>query len=351
MAGGSPSDAEAVRNGSGKVVSIGDVDGDGWLDLVSASSTHDAPGAVLLHNRGDGTFEDWTAQSGVRIHWLGNPCAVMFTDYDNDVDPDLWIWNDRGGHVLLRNDGTGTFENLGEAPSGVNIVNPMGVDGADIDHDGDLDYYISNIGRHPLLLNRGDGRFVDGTDGAGTRGDYGWGLGFEDFDLDSWADLYVTQEDDRPVLTYRNLGEAEPRFAAQEVDRPVAVADRRAAHNVAAAFADVDRDGLVDVAFATTDGSRLVLHRNTTDVGDRAGLEVRVAGGGVGTRVAVATPDGLVQFRDVVGGSSRASVNDLSARFGLGGYDGADWVAVFWPDGQQRAFVGVPAGTLAVDVP
>ena len=348
-AGGPPSDAGAVGSGSGKVVSMGDVDGDGWLDLVSASSTHDAPGAAFLRNRGDGTFEDATAGSGITIHPRGNPCAVMFSDYDNDADPDLWIWNDRGGHVLLRNEG-GRFRDLGEAPAGLSIGNPMGIDGADVDRDGDLDYYVSNIGRHPLLVNQGDGRFVDATDGAGTTGDYGWGLGFEDFDLDGWPDLFVTQEDDRPVLAYRNLGATAGSVAFQRVDvpRPVLVADRRASHNVAAAFGDVDGDGRTDAAWATTDGSRMVLHRNVTDAAGQRGLEVRVGGGGVGARVAVGLADGTVVFRDVVAGASRASVSDLAVRVGLGDWDGAAWVAVYWQNGTQRAFTRVPAGRLIV---
>ncbi|MBX2798360.1 MAG: CRTAC1 family protein [Myxococcales bacterium] len=346
-AGGDPSDASRVRDGRGKVVSIGDVDGDGWLDLVSASSTHSGPGAVLLRNQGDGTFEDVTAHSGVAIAGTGNPCAVLFTDYDNDAEPDLWIWNDRGGHTLLRNDG-GRFTELGSSADGVSIRNPMGIDGADIDHDGDLDYYVSNIGQHPLLVNQGDGRFVNGTEAAGTAGSYGWGLAFEDFDLDGWPDLYVTQEDDRPVLAYRNTtveGEI-PTFEAGSFDRPVTVDDTRRAHNVAAAFADVDGDGRVDAMFATTDGSRMVLHRNVTDTGSHRVLDVRVAQG-VGARVAVMA-GGQLQFREVVGGASRASVSELGVRFGLGDHDGAEWMAVMWPDGRQQVFSNVPPGVLVV---
>ncbi len=346
-AGGPPSDPDLVADGRGKVVNVGDVDGDGWLDLSSASSTLPAPGATLLRNRGDGTWEDWTDRTGIDIATDGNPCAVMFTDYDNDGASDLWIWNDRGGHVLLRNVG-GAFENFQNRADRVSIRNPMGIDGADVDHDGDLDYYVSNIGRHPLLVNNGDGTFEDRTEEAGTFGDYGWGLAFEDLDLDGWADLYVTQEDDRAVLAYRNRGDLT--FDARAFERPIPVDVGGAAHNVAAAFADVDHDGRVDAAWATTDGSRMVLHRNVTDVGSHRGLEVRIDGG-VAARVAVWTPDGLVQFKDVLGGSSRASQNALSVRLGLGDFDGAERVAVLWPDGRQRAFENVPAGTLVVEAP
>lgn len=353
-AGGPPSDPSLVGNGKSKVVSLGDLDDDGDLDIVSASSTLPFPGAYLLRNDGDGRFTDITEDSGVRIHPAGNPCAVMWSDYDNDGDRDLWIWNDRGGKVLLRNDG-GQLSDVTSAAGldAVSIGNPMGIDGADIDHDGDLDYYVSNIGNNPLLRNNGDGTFVDITRLAGTGGQYGWGLAFEDFDADGWADIFVAQEDDRPELLFHSRGEDEPAFDAIEVPHPPVI-DGRAAHNVAAAFADYDHDGRTDVLTARTDGSRITLYRNETELGTNGTLEVVVApppelvpAGGVGARVAVMTTAGddeLMQFRDVTAGSSRASNNALTVRFGLGQFRGADWVAVLWPSGRQTVLRNVGAG-------
>jgi len=49
----------------------------------------------------------------------------------------------------------------------------------------------------------------------------------------------------------------------------------------------------------------------------------------------------LVRYRDLQAGSSRASMNEMSVRFGLGQYTGADWVAVLWPNGRMTAVTGV----------
>jgi hypothetical protein len=355
-AGGPPSDPTLVGDGKSKIVAIGDHDNDGHLDLVSASSTLDSPGAYLLRNRmgetGEATFEDVTESSRIRIAPSGNPCAVMWTDYDNDGDPDLFIWNDRGGHVLLDNDG-GVFDDVTEASglSSVGIRNPMGIDAGDIDLDGDLDYYVSNIGNNPLLRNNGDGTFSDITRRAGTEGEYGWGLAFADFDLDGWLDIFVSQEDDRPHLTFANRGVVPSSFERIEVPH-IPVRDDRVAHNKATAFADYDGDGRVDVVTTTTDASRITLYRNETDPGTAGFIHVVVgappsgvgSSSGVGARVVVAAGD-VLRFRDVTAGSSRASQNEVSVRLGLGQVRGADWVGIVWPNGEQRVFINVAAGS------
>lgn len=350
-AGGPPSEERLFADGRSKVVAWGDYDGDGWLDVVSSSSTLPDPFAYLLRNRGDGTFEDVSARTGVQASPFGNPCAVMWSDHDNDRDPDLWIWNDRGGHILLLNEGGERFTDV-TAASGlddVGITHPMGIDAGDIDHDGDLDFYISNIGNNPLLRNNGDGTFSDITREAGTGGQYGWGLAFEDFDRDGWVDIFVAQEDDRPHLVFRNRGESPPRFDEIEVEH-IDVQSSGAAHNTAAGFADYDHDGLVDVVVAETDGSRITLYRNETDTGSGRHLFVEVGRapdggnrGAVGARILVKTGD-LIQFDDVTAGSSRASQNEHGVRFGLGPWSGAEWVAVQWPSGEQTVSRNVEGG-------
>ncbi len=344
-----PSNPDQVADGRSKLVAMGDFDADGWLDLVSTTSTQPGPGGTLLRNTGDRAFEDWTTRSGLRIQGDGHPCALMFTDYDNDGRADLWIWNDRGGHTLLHHDGE-AWEYLGSNASRTSIRNPMGIDGADIDHDGDLDYYVSNIGTHPLLINGGEGLFDNESEDRGTAGDFGWGLAFEDFDRDGWPDLFVTQEDDRPWLSYRNAGGGvfEP---ADSWSHP-AIASRAQAHNVAAAFGDLDGDGRIDVVGANSDGTRLTVLMNQTSLAGHwldvvvaaepdEGSVIAGASGGVGARVAVTTGDG-VQFRDLTAGHSRASQSDLSVRFGLGDWTGAEQVVVLWPDGRQIVRTGVP---------
>jgi enediyne biosynthesis protein E4 len=358
-AGGPTSSIVRAEEGRSKIVGFGDYDGDGWLDIVASSSTLEAPFAYLLHNRGDGTFADVTDAMGVKAQRKGNPCAMMWSDYDNDGDRDLWIWNDFGDHILLRNEAGARFTDVTEESKLADklVTNPMGIDAADLDHDGDLDYYISNAGDNPLLYNNGDGTFSDETRRAGTGGEFGWGLGMRDFDADGFTDLFVAQEDQLPVLVFRNEGGDAPKFSRIELAVPQIV-DVEAARNTPVAFADYDHDGRIDALVARTDGEPLILYRNTTDLGSRRWLEVEISRapkrgdkGAIGARIGVKIGD-LVQFTDITGGSSRASQNELIAHFGLGDWTGAEWVAVLWPGGEQKIFTNVEANRrLVVDPP
>ncbi|MEM1022914.1 MAG: CRTAC1 family protein [Myxococcota bacterium] len=351
-AGGPLSSEFLSRRGVSKIASWGDWDGDGWMDVVVASSAFEnlPRRAYLLRNLGDGRFEDVSEAAGVFAAPTGNPCAVMWSDYDNDGDQDLWIWNDRGSstanRVLLRNDGGRFTDVTVEAGLTQDIGNPMGIDAADIDQNGRLDYFISDIGGTPLFLGQEDGSFLEVSREVGASGDYGWGLGFEDFDANGWWDMFVAQEDNRDYLTFTHEGGVPVRFI--QAGWPHVEVFRTGAHNVAVAFADYDRDGRVDVVTATTDGSRINLFRNETDLGGQHWLHVRVgrtpgtgARGGVSARIVVKTGDRL-QFKDINGGSSRASQNATGVRFGLGAWNGAEWVAALWPDGRQLVVRDVP---------
>ena len=159
-----------VRAGMG--TDVGDYNGDGRLDLVVTnfeSETHS-----LFRNLGEGLFADATFESGVgpaTLPYLG--FGVTFFDYDNDTDLDLAVAN---GHVLdnttlfrpasryrqrrllLRNDGTSRFTEVGRESGSGFAAEKVGrtLVSGDYDNDGDLDLLVSNNGETPDLL-RNDG--------------------------------------------------------------------------------------------------------------------------------------------------------------------------------------------------
>src|SRR5947209_20238538 len=89
-------------------LAVGDFDGDGFDDVYFVNQLGKN---ALYRNKGDGTFEDVTDKAGVG---LGDRVCVAatFVDYDNDGRQDLFVTSTRGGNVLFKNKGDGTFENV-----------------------------------------------------------------------------------------------------------------------------------------------------------------------------------------------------------------------------------------------
>ena len=205
----------------GMGVAVGDIDNDGWLDLLVTSFGPER----LYRNNGDGTFADVTARAGVSDALWSTSAA--FVDYDRDGDLDLFVANYldfslAGNKVchdsvgardycsprayrpvpdrLYRNDGTGRFTDVTE-PSGISRADGagLGVATGDYDSDGWPDLYVANDATpNQLWINRHDGTFVDNglLSGAAVNAagnpEGSMGIASGDFDADGHEDLFVT---------------------------------------------------------------------------------------------------------------------------------------------------------------
>ncbi len=129
---------------------IGDVDGDGWIDLLVPDLRYGA----LYRNQGNGLFEDITEKSGLAaiLNGMGQ-WAAAFIDYDNDGDLDIFFANGIAEELivqhplLLENDGSGNFRNVGSelCPYFTEKRSGRGAAIWDYDNDGDLDIIVSHI--------------------------------------------------------------------------------------------------------------------------------------------------------------------------------------------------------------
>jgi len=142
---------------------IGDIDGDGRIDMLVTDLKHGA----LYHNLGEGLFEDITEKSGVAQIFAGKGewAAAMF-DFDNDGDLDIFSATGKAEELisqyplLLENDGRGHFRNVGFESGTYFNEKRSGRGGAvwDYDNDGDLDVIVSHLdhqGTPVLLRNEG----------------------------------------------------------------------------------------------------------------------------------------------------------------------------------------------------
>ena len=278
----------------GSGVAIFDADGDGDQDLLFVNSrrwpghrTEPEPTAALYLNRGDGTFEDRTAGSGLDIPLYG--MGVAIADYDADGDQDLYL-TVLGPNRLLENTGAGVFR---EAPHAASVADPGFSSVAtwlDADGDGDLDLFLLNYVEWSVeedifcaldgvnksyctpesyngasaVLYRNDGAegFTDVTREAGLFNPRGKGLGVAvlDFDDDGLFDLAVAN-DTQPNYLYRNLGGG--RFEDAGVLSGIAFAENGAARGAMGIDAsDYDGDGMPDLVIGNFSNEMVSLYHN-----------------------------------------------------------------------------------------
>jgi len=320
----------------------------------------------LFRNRGNGTFEDVTATSGI-FDTSSKSLGVAMLDYDRDGWPDLLVANDTQPNKLYRNQHNGTFKDVaveagvafsseGKARAG------MGVDAADFENSGSTGFAITNFDNEMtgLYLPQGKGAYEDIALRAGiglpSLNTLGFGCVFADMNLDGLEDLVVANGhiDElvrnisanvryaQPPQVFLNGGHGVFRNVAQEVgpdfDKP------RVGRGLC--YADFDRDGDLDLLMTTNNGPACLFrndqlsHNNSIRfqlIGTKSNRDA------IGAIVRIFR-NGATQSQMVKTGSSYLSQSELPLTFGLGKNDLLDRAVVEWPSGRTEEFESLRAG-------
>ncbi len=319
----------------------------------------------LFHNRGDGTFEDVTATSGI-FDSSSKSLGVALLDEDHDGWPDLLVANDTQPNKLYRNQRNGTFKDSavetgiafstdGKARAG------MGVDVADFDNSGNPGVGITNFDNEMIGLYRLNGKeFEDIAPQSGvgiaSRNSLGFGCSFLDLNLDGWLDFAVANGHiDETVRNIRgNVGYAQPpqlflnngKANFRDVAAQVGGGFDHPKVGRGLAYCDFDRDGDVDLLITTNNGPAY-LYRNDQLSGNRS-IRFHLTGtksnrDAIGAVLHVHS-GGMVQSRMVKGGSSYLSQSELPLTFGLEKRDRVERIVIEWPSGETEEYKNLTSG-------
>ena len=397
-----------------------DFDGDGRLDVYvgyfgdylngQVPSFHrDNRGALpnaLLRNLGDLRFADVTEGSGTDD--TGWTQAVSHVDLDLDGRQDIVVANDYGRNALLRNLGSGRFENVAPNLGMTDAFHSMNVGVADLNADDHPDVYISNLamlvkddkymfpdGNTPLhfdlramagmLIKESDllwisevrdGRLVafhpsTQVERGPTTTGWAWDAEFFDFDHDGDDDLYL-------VNGTNDFNVFSTVYAEREADGSVRehLLDYGNATNVlfvneggklrnrspgsgadfpgnsrATAYLDLEGDGDLDVAVNNFEAPAVVLRNDAPKAGHW--MMLRLVGDpargsnrdAIGAVARVTTSEGRRLWRTIQGGSGYLSSNPKALHLGLGPARSAD-VEITWPNGEVQVVRGLAADRL-----
>lgn len=256
-----------------------DYDRDGFWDIYfpqggtpGASSTQSQPIDQVYRNIDGNKLQQITELSGVNEHEYSQGVAVG--DFDNDGFDDVFVTN-IGRNTLLHNRGDGTFDDITDLRDFPQLLWSSSAAWGDIDRDGDLDLYVCNYVDydpfHPRIchnskgqpamchpqqveavpdefyINEGDGRFSASASRLGLYGPGNKALGvvIADLNNDDWPDIYVANDTTANFLFLNRHGQ---QFEEQAITLGCAVSgEGQPQASMGVGIGDVDRNGFLDL--------------------------------------------------------------------------------------------------------
>ena len=327
----------------------------------------------LYRNNGDGTFSDVSVEAGMIVtsttgSLVAKSLATTFVDVDRDGDLDILVANDTTRNFLYRNNGDGTFTEDGSS-SGM-AYDPMGsatgAMGIDVSHylnDNALAIAIGNFANEPtsfFVMQSGSNYFADESSsngvGSPSRSKLSFGLFFFDYDLDGRLDMLQVnghlEEAINEIQSSQHYRQPAQLFwnAGIEARLPLAVVSDGTVGDLAlpivgraAAYADIDDDGDLDVLLTQSGGAPMLL-RNDQNLNHRW-LRVKLIGtasnrDAIGAWVELTAGD-VTQRRQVMPTRSYLTQVELPVTFGLDTQDRIDSLRIIWPDGSKQTISDV----------
>lgn len=354
-------------------VSVGDFNLDGYPDLYVGNYFTDYDGGLkeindaTIVNAGKTArgylYQNYNGKRFIEVskkydlERKGFSFGGIFTDFDNDQDMDIMVLNDFGykanPNYLIRNNYPKKSFTYVEEDIGLDLrINAMGAATCDINGDGWLDYFITNI-RFNRFMMRGESTqtYQDHSKHLGTRlFSIGWGANFADFDHDGDIDLFVANGDLNPnCIPMHNFYFENVEGKYHERSHIVGLKDYGLARG--SALLDIENDGDMDLIvvnqkpvknYGTESYTKLYLN-NTAK---KNFLKVKLHGtestiSGFGTRIKVYAQSTYLSKEVDGANSSHLSHNSTISHFGLNEINKIDTLKVIWPGGMEQKLYGL----------
>ena len=295
-----------------------DINNDGILD---AYMCHDVAPNVYMLSDGAGGFE--YIQGGLGETPNGGNYGSVWIDYNNDGLIDMFIAKCRGGDVpeninqLHRNNGDGTFTEVGEEVGLADNVQTWSSAWADYDNDGDMDVFVgassTSNGSHKMMRND-DGIFVDITAQSGILASMPTGIEHvcHDYNNDGFVDIDISG-------TTMLLNNGDMTFTHSNT----AVSN--------GPVGDLNNDGYLDVV--SPFGGQVYFNQSEGNNYLKINpIGVESNKNGIGARVTIESSMGT-QIRDIKSGDGFGNMSMLTAHFGIGQDEIVESVTINWPSG------------------
>lgn len=350
----------------GLSVTVSDINGDGWPDIYTTSDYTERD-CLYINNR-NGTFTDALEKSIAHISKYSMGADIA--DYNNDGRPDIY-----------------TLDMLPEDNRRQKML--KGPDEYDQYHLLiDSGYYHQQM-RNMLQLNmgiddNGISRFSEIGQLAGiSNTDWSWAGLFADFDNDGWKDLFVTNgylrdytdmdflkytaaDAQKEALKNGNLNyktyDLVKKMPSNKLDNYIfrnnhdlTFSDVTASWGLkkpgvsnAAAYADLDNDGDLDLVICNNNEPATIYRNNQTDISGASYLKIRCKGKGMnslgyGVRTSLQTDDGLTQYQELYPVRGYQSSNSPEFLYGIPAGKKIQSVAVTWPGGKTTVLKDIPS--------
>lgn len=397
------------ENGNFHGCSWGDINNDGFIDLYLPNYTknmmvkHERIGRkvyssyhpncmdnYLFVNKNGILFEDMT--QFYEVNNIGCGLSGCFTDFDNDNDMDLMllndfgVWTNKGNRLFKNNIEENKFEDISHQIGFYKEIYGMGIGPGDVNNDGVLDYYLTNVGPNRLMQNQIDTMIniapklrvqdgyinkdsvdtinkIDSFDAIrdlspeqGYSNNYNistsWSGLFLDINNDEWQDLYVTKGYLEMFLKVLILDENNVyinRKSTFEDLTNISGANDPTSQRGAATF-DFDHDGDLDIVtgtikmtrgeFGKTD-QKVKVFRNNNQSGNNW-IRIKLVGGDgvnhdcLGCSVTLSSDGENKSIREVDGGSGHSSQSSKILHFGMGKSKYARDIEIQWLGGETQ---------------